>query len=140
MLQPTTTTPTGPASTAFEPPDVILNEALLADRLSLPINAQNFPILLASNYLMAMAARDRKVTRQYFDDILVTAMNFQNRLVRISELAAVIERLQSGKDIDLETVKQEMAQHIASAQAQQYTLLQTLKLFREMRAPEDAVS
>jgi hypothetical protein len=87
-----------------------------------------------------MAARDRKLTRQYFDDVLVTAFNFQNRLVRISELASVIEHLEGGKDFNLEQVRQEMARHMASAQAQQHTLLSTLKLFGEMRTPEDPVS
>lgn len=127
-------------SPSLEPPELHINEALLAAKLALPINAENFSALIACNYLMAMAARDRKLTRENFQDLLVTTFNFQNRLVRISEVGTLLETLESETPVDIEGLKGELHRHWHLAVQNQMSLLNSLRLFSEMRSAEDPVS
>jgi Na+/H+ antiporter NhaB len=124
----------------FEQPDLHINERVLADKLSLPINAENFTALIASNFLTAMDAHDRRVIRPIFEEVLVATFNFQNRLVRIAELNSMLENLESGKGFSTTEIREEVKRHMDSAMEHQYKLLQRLKIFQEMRGEEDPVS
>lgn len=133
------TSPTGPAMGTFESPDFEINEAALAERLALDITPENLTPLVTANFLVAMDARDRRLTRQYFEDVMVMAFNFQNRLVRLAELTSMVRAIHAGKDPMVE-IQGDIARHIASAKTHQHNLLQVLKLFGEMRGAEDPVS
>lgn len=87
-----------------------------------------------------MAARDRKLTRQFFEEILVTTFNLQNRMVRISCLNMMLEHLESGEGFGTTEMKAEVERHMNQAAAHKSTLVQCLKLFSEMRKEEDSVS
>jgi len=118
----------------------VLNEDVLADKIGLPINAENFSTLIASNFLLAMDARDHRLTRDEFENVLVLSFNFQNRMVRISEIAMLLEKLAAGEGFGTTDLTLEMTRHMAQAQIHQIELQKTLALFQEMRRPEDPVS
>ena len=124
----------------FERPDQVVDEDLLFHHFNKDITAENFSALMASNYLIALVARDRKLKREFFEEVLVTTFNFQNRLVRISELNTMLENLEAGKGFSSTEIKDEVARHMEIALRHQAKLLLTLKLFDEMRGPEDPVS
>ncbi len=124
----------------FEPPDRVINADVLSEHLAKIINSENFTTLIASNFLMAMSARDRRLARSYFEDVLVTTFNFQNRLVRIAELNTMLENLASGKGFSTTDIKAEVNRHMVQAIQHQARLMQTLELFKEMRGPEDPVA
>ncbi len=138
---PRTTTPKSPPlRDRFEPPDRLINELALHDHLHQIITAENFSTLIASNFLVALDAFDRRLTRDSFEEVLVTTFNFQNRLVRIAELNMIAENIEEGKDLNLDEIKLEVDRHMATAAAYQAKLCATLRLFQEMRSPEDTVS
>jgi hypothetical protein len=120
-------------------PDFEINEQVLAERIILEITPENLTPLVTANFLLAMDAHDRRLTRNYFEDVLVMTFNFQNRLVRLAELGNMVAAIAQGKDLMTE-VKSDIARHIASAKSHQQNLLNVLKLFREMRGKEDSVS
>jgi hypothetical protein len=122
----------------FEPPELVINETVLAGHLGLEINAENFPTLIASNFLMALDARDHKLTRENFEEVMVMAFNFQNRLIRVAELNTVLEYIEAGKGV--EEIKLDISRHLASAKTHQASLLRALQTFGQMRGPEDPVS
>ena len=133
-------TTTSPPTGKFELPEPYVNEAILGQHLSKQINPENFSTLVASNFLVALAARDRRLTRDMFEDVLVTAFNFQNRLVRISELSILLEHLEGGKEINVPAIQEEIKRHMDTAYSHQAKLIGALMLFQEMRGPEDPVS
>ncbi len=116
-----------------------INEAALAEHLAKVINSENFTALIASNFLMAMNARDRRLGRDYFEDVLVTTFNFQNRLVRIAELNTMLENLARGEGFSTTDIRVEINRHMVQAIQHQARLVQVLELFREMRGPGDPV-
>jgi hypothetical protein len=124
----------------FEPPENVINEPLLYSKLNQNVTPATFSELIASNFLMSMVAHDRRVTRDVFEDVMVTAFNFQNRLVRISELHQMLERLAEGQGFGTTVIKNDVARHMESALSHRDRLLETLKLFGEMRGKEDSVS
>lgn len=124
----------------FEPPEVHLNEIEMRRRLSLPLTGENFYALVTTNFLVALAAYDHKVTRDYFEKLLVTTFNFQNRMVRCSELGSVIDKIEGGEPLILSELKEEMGAQLAAAEAERHAILKTMELFAEMRGPEDSVS
>jgi len=124
----------------FERPETELDTAVLAHHLRQDISAQSFTSLVTATYLVALAARDRKLTREYFDEVLVTTFNFHNRLVRIAELNTMLENLDAGKGFSTSELKDEVERHMEIALRHQAKLLLTLKLFEEMRSPEDPIS
>ena len=124
----------------FERPDAELDEDIIANHLKQPISAESFASMVTATYLTALAARDRKLTREYFDEVLVTTFNFHNRLVRIAELNTMLENLAAGKGFSSGEIKQEIDRHMEIALRHQNKLLLTLSLFDEMRSPGDSVS
>jgi hypothetical protein len=124
----------------FEQPDIVLSEQALIDILSRPINYENFNPMMSANYMAIMAARDRKLTRSMFEEVLVNSYNFQNRLVRIAELGTMLEHLYAGEGFGTTDLKTSMARHLELASGQQDTIVATLKLFQHMRAPGEPVS
>lgn len=137
VTQRTTTPPKQPP---FEPPELVLNEPQLYETLSLPINAENFNTLIASNFLLAMDARDRKLTRDVFEEVLVVCFNLQNRLVRIAELNLMLENLKKGEGFGTAAIQATIDRRIHDATVHRTKLLATLRMFQEMRGPEDSVS
>jgi len=131
----TTTSPTG----KFESPDFVINEKVLAERLAAEILPENLTPLVTANFLLAMDARDRRLTREYFEEVLVATFNFQNRLVRLAELGSLLASITQGKDLQKE-VETDIATHMASAKSHQHHLLKVLRLFGEMRGESDSVS
>ena len=95
---------------------------------------------MASNFLFALNAHDRRLAREYFEEILVTTFNFQNRLVRIAELNTMLEHLAAGTGFSTTEIKAEVDRHMAIAAGHQAKLMAVLHLFAEMRNPEDSVS
>ena len=124
----------------FERPDRVVDEDILRLHFNKDITAENFTALMAANYLIALVARDRKLSREYFEEVLVTTFNFQNRLVRIAELNTMLENLEAGKGFSSTEIKEEVDRHMEIALRHQAKLLLTLNLFDEMRGPEDPVS
>lgn len=124
----------------FERPETDLDTDVLSHHLRQDITAESFTSLVTATYLVALAARDRKLTREYFDEVLVTTFNFHNRLVRIAELNTMLENLAAGKGFSSSEIKEEVERHQEIALRHQAKLLLTLKLFDEMRGPEDPVS
>jgi hypothetical protein len=124
----------------FERPDKVVDEDILRHHFDKEITAENFSALMAANYLIALVARDRKLNREYFEEVLVTTFNFQNRLVRISELNTMLEHLEAGKGFSSTEIREEVERHMEIALRHQAKLLLTLRLFDEMRGPEDPVS
>jgi hypothetical protein len=136
---PRTTTSPREKPPLFEPPEIVLDEMIISASIALPINAENFSRLIATNFLVAMCARDRKLERQFFEDVLVTAFNFQNRLIRIGMINTMLENLEEGKGFGTTDMKEELGRHMKSAADHQHKLSQCLKLFGEMRSAEDPV-
>lgn len=138
VTQRTTTSP--PKPPPFEPPELVLNEPRLYETLSLPINAENFNTLIASNFLLAMDARDRKLTRDVFEEVLVICFNLQNRLVRIAELNLMLENLEKGEGFGTTAIQATIDRHMRDATAHRTNLLAALRMFQQMRGPGDSVS
>ncbi len=124
----------------FAQPDVTINEAALHAHLNQDITAETFSALIASNFLMALDAYDRRLTRDYFEEVLITTFNFQNRLVRIAELNTMLEHLGTGDGFGTTEIKAEIDRHMDTATGHQAKLIATLRLFQEMRGKEDPVS
>lgn len=124
---------------AFERPDLEINETVLADRLAVEILPDNLSLLVGAGFLLAMDARDRRLAREYFQDVLTLTFNFQNRLVRLAELATLAQALASGKDLAAE-IEANIAKHMATARDHQDRLQQVLRMFTEMRGESDSVS
>src|SRR6516165_10282484 len=125
-----TTTPL--AVVDFARPERVIDEGLLAACLAKPINAETFSALISSNYLMVMDAYDHRCTRENFSDIVVLALNFQNRLVRLAEMKTMQENMLS-PDYTPDAFNEEIDRHMTQAMEYQQTLRQTLRLFQEMR-------
>lgn len=87
-----------------------------------------------------MCARDRKLQRKFFEEVLVTTFNLQNRLVRISVLNVMLEQLAKGEGFSSTEIRTELARHMESALEHQTKLVRCVQLFKEMRAPGDPVS
>ena len=71
VSQPTTTPPAKAA--LFESPELVLSESILIEALSRTVDSTNFNTLLSANFLTAMVARDRRLTRDYFEEVLSPA-------------------------------------------------------------------
>ena len=138
VSQPTTTPPA--KSPLFESPELVLSESVLIEALSRTVDSTNFNTLLSANFLTAMVARDRRLTRDYFEEVLVTSFNLQNRLVRIKELNIMLENLAAGRGFSTTEIKEKIAKHMDEAADHQHKLLQCLSLFQEMRGEGDPVS
>jgi hypothetical protein len=124
----------------FESPDLHLDENDLLAAMSKEIGADNFQTLIYANYLMALCAHDHRCQRPVFAEILVTAFNYQNRLVRYSEKAMILDALEKGEGFGTTVIKADRDRHLAQAKDMQDKLIQTLQLLKEMRTPEDPVS
>jgi hypothetical protein len=134
---PSTTTP---PQADFTQPERLIDEDTLAIQLSKPINAETFTHLITSNFLMVMNAYDHRCERPYFQDIVVNAFNFQNRLVRIAELNGLREQMEM-PDLDVQlTIKDEVDRHMVSAMEYKATMQKALRLMQEMRRPGEPVS
>ena len=125
--------------TKVEPPELVLDERVIAERIALPIGPKNFFTLINTNLLFALLARDRKVARDYFHDLMIATFNFQNRLIRIQELSMLKEKIEAG-ELEKDYLDKEIAGNFEAARAQQFTLLSALKTFAQMRGPGDTVS
>lgn len=125
--------------TSFAPPEQVLNERTIAERIALPVTPQNFFTLLNTNILFMLLARDHQVDRDYFHDLMITTFNFQNRLIRIQELSMLKEKMVAGELVK-DYLDEELSGNMAAAKAQQHALLVVLDTFAQMRGPEDPVS
>jgi hypothetical protein len=134
----TATPPTTIPHAGFKRPDKLVDENLLAHHLAMPITADTFSALISSNFLMIMDAYDHRCQRDCFQDLVIIAMNFQNRLVRLAEMKTLQANLAS-PDFTPEILEEDIDRHMISAMEYQRTLQQTLALFREMRLPGDPV-
>jgi hypothetical protein len=133
---PSTTTPPEAEKADFTQPEREIDEEALLRHLSRPITADSFSALITSNFLVVMDAYDHRCKREYFQDIVVNAFNLQNRLVRIAELKSLQEVMDPVPD----SLKGDIDRHMASAMEYKKIMIQTLRLLREMRTPEDPVS
>jgi len=123
----------------FEPPESHVDERALLAQLELEINAQNFSTLLSANFLVALDGHDRKLKREFYEDVLALTFNFQNRLTRIAQLGRMVDIVEEGGDIK-EHLKEEAVKHFKQAVIHQERIQKVLKLYSEMRGPEDPVS
>ena len=134
------TTTSAPAKPPlFEPPESHVDERALLAQLELEINAQNFSTLLSANFLVALDGHDRKLKREFYEDVLALTFNFQNRLTRIAQLGRMVDIVEEGGDIK-EHLKEEAVKHFKQAVIHQERIQKVLKLYSEMRGPEDPVS
>jgi hypothetical protein len=124
----------------FEPPARLINEEALYDKLNQAITPETFQELIGSNFLVSMAAFDRRLERDMYEGVLVSSFNLQNRLVRIAELNNMLKNLAEGEGFSTTEIKADVAHHNKSALLHQNKLLKTLELFSHMRNAGDPVS
>lgn len=139
MSQRTTTSP--PAKPPlFESPEQLVDEELTLAILNQPLNVDTFNPLINAACHTILAAFDRRCTREIFQDIVVTACNFQNRAVRYAELSCMLGNLSEGKGFGTTEIKAERERQLGLLAPHQKKLVSILELFQEMRDPGDPVS
>src|SRR6185436_14335119 len=141
MVRATLTTTPPPETGTFELPELLLNEEVIGQYLEQSISLDNTQTLISASFFLAMAAYDRRCMRDNFQQILMSACNFQNLLLQIAEMGHILGTLDNNSKEDaIVQLKSDMARYFTRAEQRQQELLATLELFGQMRGEDDSVS